>query len=98
MTQKNSLPSHTRKQSQSDSQRIVNKEQPKINLPLDGLSRWRQIAPFSPICREKFRQLVRTGKAPQPIRFSERCTAYSNRELHKFFADPLNYRAEGFAE
>jgi hypothetical protein len=67
---------------------------PSKTLPADGLSRWQQIAPFSPFCREKFRQLVRAGKAPQPVRFSERCTAYPNRELHKFFTDPLNYRAE----
>lgn len=60
-------------------------------LPADGMSRWNQIAPFSPFSREKFRQLVNAGKAPQPVKFSERCTAYPNRELHKFFADPLNY-------
>ena len=63
-------------------------------LPVDGLSRWNQMAPFVPFSREKFRQLVIAGKAPQPIKLSERCTAYPNRELHKFFADPLNYRAE----
>lgn len=63
------------------------------SLPFDGMSRWSQIAPFSPFSREKFRQLVIAGKAPQPIKFSERCTAYQNRELHKFFADPLNYSA-----
>lgn len=63
-------------------------------LPADGMSRWRQIAPFSPVSREKFRQLVIAGKAPPAIRLSERCTCYSNRELHKFFADPLNYVAE----
>jgi prophage regulatory protein len=67
---------------------------PSNFLPVDGMSRWNQIAPFSPFSREKFRQLVRIGKAPQPVKFSERCTAYSNRELHKFFADPLNYSAE----
>jgi len=71
---------------------------PRINLPFDGMSRWNQIAPFSPFCREKFRQLVRAGKAPQPVKFSERCTAYPNRELHRFFADPLNYRVEGIAK
>jgi len=71
---------------------------PSAQLPLDGLSRWAQIAPFSPFCREKFRLLVREGKAPQPLRFSERCTAYSNRELHRFFADPVNYRAEGWSK
>jgi len=64
------------------------------SLPVDGLSRWRQFAPFSPFSREKFRQLVKVGKAPQPVRFSARCTAYSNKELHRFFADPLNYIAE----
>ena len=63
-------------------------------LPADGMSRWRQIIPFSPVSREKFRQLVNAGKAPPAIRLSERCTCYSNRELHKFFADPLNYVAE----
>lgn len=67
---------------------------PSKTLPADGMSRWQQISPFSPFSREKFRQLVRAGKAPQPVKFSERCTAYSNRELHKFFADPLNYSVE----
>jgi hypothetical protein len=62
-------------------------------LPADGMSRWSQIAPFSPFSREKFRQLVMAGKAPPAVRLSERCTCYSNRELHKFFADPLNYSA-----
>jgi prophage regulatory protein len=69
-------------------------ERPNAQLPLDGLSRWSQIAPFSPFCRERFRQLVKIGKAPQPIRFSERLTCYSNKELHKFFADPLAYQVE----
>lgn len=69
-------------------------EPPKVSLPLDGMSRWNQIAPFSPFCREKFRQLVIAGKAPPAIRLSERCTCYSNRELHKFFADPLHYSVE----
>lgn len=63
-------------------------------LPADGMSRWGQIIPFSPVSREKFRQLVNAGKAPPAVRLSERCTCYSNRELHKFFADPLNYTAE----
>ena len=65
----------------------------EISLPLDGLSRWGQIKPFSPFCREKFRQLSKRGKAPQPIRLSSRCTVYKNSELHSFFADPLSYVA-----
>jgi prophage regulatory protein len=66
---------------------------PSKTLPVDGMSRWSQIIPFSPVSREKFRQMVIAGKAPPAIRLSERCTCYSNRELHKFFADPLNYTA-----
>ena len=49
---------------------------PSKALPADGMSRWKQIEPFSPFSREKFRQLVIAGKAPQPVKFSERCTAY----------------------
>lgn len=70
-------------------------ELPSQTLPADGMSRWNQIAPFSPFSREKFRQLVMAGKAPPAHRLSERCTAYQNRELHRFFADPVNYRVAG---
>lgn len=63
------------------------------SLPLDGLSRWSAIEAYVPFSREKFRQLVRAGKAPQPVLFSARCTAYRNRDLHRFFSDPLNYQA-----
>ena len=69
-------------------------EAPKVSLPLDGMSRWSQVAQFSPVSREKFRQMVNAGKAPPAVRLSERCTCYSNRELHRFFADPLNYSVE----
>jgi len=69
--------------------------EPSKTLPADGMSRWNQIAPFSPFSREKFRQLVMAGKAPAAHRLSERCTAYQNRELHRFFADPVNYTADG---
>lgn len=68
--------------------------EPSKSLPVDGMSRWSQIAPFSPFSREKFRQLVIAGKAPPAHRLSERCTAYQNRELHRFFADPVNYKVE----
>ena len=69
--------------------------EPSKTLPVDGMSRWNQIAPFSPFSREKFRQLVMAGKAPPAHRLSERCTAYQNRELHRFFADPVNYTVDG---
>ncbi|WP_297325603.1 transcriptional regulator [Nitrosomonas sp.] len=64
-------------------------------LPLTGKSRYKKFAPFSPVSREKFRQLSLEGKAPQPERMGIRCTFYDNAELHKWLADPINYRVEG---
>ena len=64
-------------------------------LPLTGLSRFAQIKPFLPICREKCRQLSKAGKAPQPIRMGVRCTFYNNEDVHEWLKNPLNYRANG---
>ena len=61
-------------------------------LPIDGMSRFSQFKKFLPISREKFRQLVRDGKAPQAVRMGIRCTMWHNREIHQFLADPLNYK------
>ena len=63
-------------------------------LPRDGVSRFEQLKPYIPLCREKWRQLVRDGKAPAPIRLSARCTVYRNSDVHAWLADPVNYRAE----
>jgi len=67
-------------------------------LPLDGMSRWSQFRPFSPVSKEKFRQLSKTGNAPAPIRMGVRCTFYRNQELHRFLSDPLNYQADQSVE
>ena len=64
------------------------------NIPRDGMSRWKQMEPFIPFSKETFRKMVRAGRAPQPIELSKRCTCYSNKEIHKFFEDIQNYRAE----
>ena len=63
-------------------------------LPAVGLSRWSQFKKFSPVSKEKYRQMANAGRAPRPIRLSQRCTVYKNIELHRFFADPANYRSE----
>lgn len=63
-------------------------------LPVTGKSRWSRFAKFTPVSKEKFRQLSLQGRAPQPERMGIRCTFYDNRELHKWLADPINYRAE----
>lgn len=62
------------------------------SLPLTGKSRWPKIAKFSPVSRETFRKLSKEGKAPQPERMGVRCTFYDNAELHRWLADPVNYR------
>lgn len=61
-------------------------------LPLTGKSRFSQFKKFIPISREKFRQLSLEGRAPQPERLGIRCTFYDNREIHRWLADPVNYR------
>jgi hypothetical protein len=63
-------------------------------LPQIGKSRWSKIKHFSPVSREKFRQLYLEGRAPKPEREGCRCTFFDNAELHKWLADPINYRAE----
>ena len=63
-------------------------------LPTDGMSRYRALSSYIPVSREKWRTLVREGKAPQKIRLSNRCVMYRNSEVHEWLKDPLNYRAE----
>ncbi|MBS1154604.1 MAG: hypothetical protein H6R07_528 [Proteobacteria bacterium] len=63
-------------------------------FPTVGMSRWGQFQPFSPISKERFRQLSKQGLAPQPVRLGIRCTMYHNSELHRWLADPVNYRAD----
>ncbi|CAG9168107.1 helix-turn-helix transcriptional regulator [Cupriavidus pinatubonensis] len=69
----------------------------KAVLPMTGVSRYGQIAPFISLSREKWRQLVLAGKAPQAIRMGTRCTVYKNSDVHAWLADPMGYRAEVLA-
>lgn len=64
-------------------------------LPKIGMSRFSQFKKFLPLSREKFRQLSKAGKAPKAIRMGSRLTMYSNEELHRFLANPLDYHLEG---
>jgi predicted DNA-binding transcriptional regulator AlpA len=63
-------------------------------LPNIGMSRWGHLRHFIPISRESWRKLVVAGKAPAPVKLSERCTMYSNGEVHRWLADPANYQAK----
>jgi predicted DNA-binding transcriptional regulator AlpA len=63
-------------------------------LPQVGMSRWEQLRHFIPVSRESWRKLVIAGKAPKPVKLTERCTMYSNVEVHRWLADPANYQAQ----
>jgi prophage regulatory protein len=63
-------------------------------LPLDGFSRWNDFKQFMPFCRETLRKRELDGRFPRRHHLSQRCAAWSNRELHRWFADPVGYRAE----
>lgn len=64
------------------------------DLPQHGFSRWNQISSLVGVSKSQFRSMVLSQKAPQPTQLSTRVTVYSNAELHKWFADPLAYKAE----
>ncbi|PIL46535.1 transcriptional regulator [Massilia eurypsychrophila] len=68
---------------------------PPATLPEVGMSRWEQLRHFIPVGRETWRQLTLAGKAPKPIRLSERCTMFDNVEVHRWLAAPTEFRAEG---
>lgn len=62
------------------------------SLPSVGMSRWQTLRHFIPISRESWRQLVNSGKAPKPVKLSERCSMWPNAEIHRWLADPISYR------
>jgi prophage regulatory protein len=64
------------------------------SLPPVGMSRWRTLKLFVPISRESWRKLVNAGKAPRPVKLSERCSMWSNAEIHRWLEDPVSYRQE----
>jgi prophage regulatory protein len=64
-------------------------------LPRDGFSRWINLEPLVGMSRETIRKRELNGQFPRRIYLTKRCAVWKNQELHRFFADPLNYRAEG---
>lgn len=73
-------------------QRKLKTQEPE-QIPLDGMSRWRDIANKIPVSRELWRQLSKEGKAPPILRLGSRCSFQSNREIHRWLEDPINYKA-----
>ncbi|WP_175700117.1 helix-turn-helix transcriptional regulator [Burkholderia ambifaria] len=66
-------------------------------LLLDGLSRWESLRSSIQLSRETVRQREREGRFPPSIRLTQRRIVRSNREIHRYLADPLNYRVVDFA-
>ncbi|MFW2397404.1 helix-turn-helix transcriptional regulator [Burkholderia ubonensis] len=64
------------------------------SLPLDGFSRWGELRSFLPFSRETLRKREIEGRFPRRFRLSLRCSVWSNREIHRWFADPVGYRAD----
>ncbi|MBN3817188.1 AlpA family phage regulatory protein [Paraburkholderia sp. Se-20369] len=64
-----------------------------VGLPLDGFSRWGDLQAFIPLSRETVRQRELEGRFPRASRLTQRCTVWSNREIHRWMADPLSYRS-----
>lgn len=71
--------------------------QAPATLPLDGLCKWRDLRGPISLSRETVRKREQEGKFPRSIRLSQRCTVWKNREIHRYLADPLNYRADDVA-
>lgn len=63
-------------------------------LPADGFSRWNNLRGLVPFSRETLRKREKEGKFPRRVHLTQRCAAWPNRELHRWFADPVGYRAE----
>lgn len=73
----------------------VTQVSPKV-LPLDGFTRWADLRQIIPLSHESVRQRELAGRFPRRVQLgSSRSVGWPNREIHRWMADPTNYRAEG---
>ncbi|WP_084170036.1 helix-turn-helix transcriptional regulator [Paraburkholderia ferrariae] len=64
------------------------------SLPLDGFTRWADLKRLIPLSHESVRQRELKGRFPKRVQLgSARSVGWSNRELHRWLADPAGYRA-----
>ncbi|MBR8159972.1 helix-turn-helix transcriptional regulator [Burkholderia vietnamiensis] len=67
-------------------------------LPLDGFTRWAELKRFVPFSHETIRRREGAGRFPKRVKLgSSRSVAWPNRELHRWMADPMGYRASDAA-
>lgn len=59
-------------------------------LPETGFVRLTQVLTIFPISRSAFWAGVKSGKYPQPVKLSERCTAWKVEDIRKMIASYNN--------
>ena len=64
-----------------------------VTIAPEGLYRWSEFADRVPVSRETWRQRVKAGKAPAPLRLGTRCTAWRGGDLLEWLRDPAGYTA-----
>lgn len=62
------------------------------SLPMDGFSRWEDVAAFVTLGRESIRLLEAQGRFPRRLKLTPRTAVWSNIELHRWAANPAGYR------
>ena len=74
---------------------IPTSNQPEsLALPLDGYTRWADLKRIIPMSHEAVRLREIAGRFPKRVQLgSARCVGWPNREIHRWLADPANYRA-----
>jgi prophage regulatory protein len=64
-----------------------------LSLPLDGYTRWADLKRIIPMSHEAVRLREIAGRFPKRVQLgSARCVGWPNREIHRWMADPANYR------
>ena len=55
-------------------------------LPKTGFVRLAQVLKFIPVGKTCWWEGVKTGRFPQPVKISERCTAWRAEDIHRLIA------------
>ena len=61
-------------------------------LPKTGFVRLAQVLKFIPVGKTCWWEGVKTGRFPQPVKISERCTAWRAEDIHRLIEQISNAR------
>ena len=68
-------------------------DKPVVLMP-EGLYQWEAFADRVPYTRESWRLKMEAGRAPQPIRLTQRRTVWRGSDILAWLADPVGWRAK----